>query len=152
MAKLSAGLLLYRTRNDVLEVLLVHPGGPFWAKKDDGAWSIPKGEYVIGEDPWAVALREFSEEIGLPPPLGTRIDLGALKQPSGKVVTVFAVYGDLDITDAHSNTFELEWPKGSGRIRTFPEVDRVEWFSAAAARTKLLKGQLPFVDRLLEQL
>lgn len=152
MAKLSAGLLLYRTRNDVLEMLLVHPGGPFWAKKDDGAWSIPKGEYVIGEDPWAVALREFSEEIGLPPPLGTRIDLGALKQPSGKVVTVFAVYGDLDVTDAQSNTFEVEWPKGSGRLRTFPEVDRVEWFSAAAARTKLLKGQLPFVDRLLEQL
>jgi predicted NUDIX family NTP pyrophosphohydrolase len=152
VAKLSAGLLLYRTRNDVLEMLLVHPGGPFWAKKDDGAWSIPKGEYVIGEDPWAVALREFSEEIGLPPPLGTRIDLGALKQPSGKVVTVFAVYGDLDVTDAQSNTFEVEWPKGSGRLRTFPEVDRVEWFSAAAARTKLLKGQLPFVDRLLEQL
>ena len=152
MAKLSAGLLLYRTRNDVLEMLLVHPGGPFWAKKDDGAWSIPKGEYVIGEDPWAVALREFSEEIGLPAPLGTRIDLGAFKQPSGKVVTVFAVYGDLDVTDAQSNTFEVEWPKGSGRLRTFPEVDRVEWFSAAAARTKLLKGQLPFVDRLLEQL
>jgi predicted NUDIX family NTP pyrophosphohydrolase len=150
--KSSAGLLLYRFTNDLIEMLLVHPGGPFWAKKDDGAWSIPKGEYTTGEDPWAVALREFGEEIGLPAPAGHRIDMGAVTQPSGKVVTVFAVHGDLDVTDVHSNTFELEWPKGSGRIRTFPEVDRVEWFSVTEARTKLLKGQLPFVDRLLEQL
>jgi predicted NUDIX family NTP pyrophosphohydrolase len=150
--KLSAGLLLYRFKDDAIELLLVHPGGPFWIKKDDGAWSIPKGEYTTGEDPWTVALREFREEIGVPAPAGHRIDMGALTQPGGKVVTVFAVHGDLDVTDAHSNTFGLEWPKGSGRIRTFPEIDRVEWFSAATARTKLLKGQSPFVDRLLGQL
>jgi predicted NUDIX family NTP pyrophosphohydrolase len=149
--KLSAGLLLYRFKNDVIELLLVHPGGPFWAKKDDGAWSIPKGEYSTGDDPWAVALREFHEELGLPAPTGPRIDVGALTQPSGKVVTVFAVHGDLDIAEAHSNTFELEWPAGSGRVRTFPEVDRAAWFSVAEARTKLLKGQVPFVDRLLGQ-
>ncbi len=152
MPKLSVGLLLYRFRSDaVLDLLLAHPGGPFWARRDDGAWSIPKGEYSVGEDPWAVALREFSEEVGLPAPAGSRIDLGAHKQPGGKVVTVFAVRGELDLTGAQSNTFELEWPRGSGRVRTFPEVDRVEWFSAAEAKTKLLKGQAPFVDRLLEK-
>jgi predicted NUDIX family NTP pyrophosphohydrolase len=150
--KLSAGLLLYRFKNDAIELLLVHPGGPFWVKKDNGAWSIPKGEYTTGEDPWTVALREFREEIGVPAPAGRRIDMGTLTQPGGKVVTVFAVHSDLDVTDSHSNTFELEWPKGSGRIQTYPEIDRVEWFSAATARTKLLKGQLPFVDRLLGQL
>jgi predicted NUDIX family NTP pyrophosphohydrolase len=150
--KLSAGLLLYRTANDTIEMLLAHPGGPFWANKDDGSWSIPKGEYTTGADPWAVALREFSEEIGLPAPTGSRIELGAVKQPGGKIVTVFAVEGDLDVTAAYSNTFDLEWPKGSGRIRAFPEVDRVAWFTATDARTKLLKGQLPFVDRLLAQL
>ena len=149
MPKLSAGLLLHRLRDQQIEVLLAHPGGPFWAKKDAGAWSIPKGEYTTGEDPWAVALREFSEEIGLPAPAGPRIDLGTVKQAGGKIVSVFAVHGDLDITDTHSNTFELEWPKGSGLLKAFPEVDRVEWFPVAQARTKLLKGQLPFVDRLL---
>lgn len=133
-------------------MLLVHPGGPFWVNRDDGAWSIPKGEYTTVEDPWDVALREFSEEVGLPAPTGRRIDLGAVKQPGGKIVTVFAVEGDLDVTDAHSNTFDLEWPRGSGRIRAFPEVDRVGWFPSTVAKTKLLKGQLPFVDRLLAQL
>jgi predicted NUDIX family NTP pyrophosphohydrolase len=147
--KLSAGLLLYRTRGGVVEVLIAHPGGPFWARKDDGAWSIPKGEYTDGEDPWAVAQREFHEELGLPVPAGPRADFGALKQPSGKVITAFAVEADLDVTDTHSNTFEMEWPKGSGRMREFPEVDRVGWFTVARARTKLLNGQRQFLDRLM---
>lgn len=146
---LSAGVLLYRTCDGVVEVLIAHPGGPFWARKDDGAWSIPKGEYTDGEDPWTVAQREFQEELGLPVPAGPRVDLGALKQPSGKVVTAFAVGADLDVTDAHSNTFQIEWPRGSGRMREFPEVDRVGWFPVAQARRKLLKGQRPFLDRLM---
>ena len=152
MPKLSAGVLLYRTGDGtggVVEVLIVHPGGPFWARKDDGVWSIPKGEYVDGDDPWAAAQREFAEEIGLPLPGGPRIDFGPLKQPSGKVVTGFAVLGDLDITAACSNTFELEWPKGSGIVREFPEVDRIAWFSVTQARIKLLKGQREFLDRLM---
>ncbi len=149
MPKLSAGLLMYRARDNVVEVLIAHPGGPFWARKDNGAWSIPKGEYVDGDDPWTAAQREFTEELGLPAPAGPRIDLGPLKQPSGKVVTAFAVRGDLDITEARSNAFELEWPKGSGRMRKFPEVDRVGWFSVAQARTKLLAGQRAFLDLLM---
>ena len=149
MPKLSAGLLLYRVRGHIIEVVIGHPGGPFWARKDDGVWSIPKGEYAQAEDPWAAAQREFEEEIGLPPPVGPRIEFPPLKQPSGKIVTAFAVRGDLDLSDAHSNTFELEWPKGSGRVQTFPEVDRVGWFSVAQARTKLLKGQCPFLDQLM---
>jgi predicted NUDIX family NTP pyrophosphohydrolase len=147
--KLSAGVLLYRIRDGVLEVLIAHPGGPFWARKDDGAWSIPKGEYPPDEDPWAAAQREFFEELGVPVPTGPRTDLGALKQPSGKVVTAFAVRGDLDVGDARSNTFELEWPKGSGRVREFLEVDRVEWFPVAQARSKLLKGQRAYLDLLM---
>jgi predicted NUDIX family NTP pyrophosphohydrolase len=151
LPKLSAGVLVYRTRDRVVEVLLAHPGGPFWARKDDGAWSIPKGEYADGDDPWAAAQREFGEELGLPVPAGPCVDFGPLKQPSGKVVTAFAVRGDLDVTDARSNTFELEWPKGSGRMREFPEVDRVAWFPVAQARTKLLKGQRAFLDQLMAQ-
>ena len=151
MAKLSAGLLLYRVQNGVVEVLIAHPGGPFWATKDEAAWSIPKGEYIEGDDPWVVAQREFAEEIGLQAPAGPRIDLGALKQPGGKVVTVFAVPGDLDITNARSNTFQLEWPPRSGTLREFPEVDRAGWFPVAQARTRLLKGQRPFLDRLMAQ-
>jgi predicted NUDIX family NTP pyrophosphohydrolase len=147
--KLSAGLLLYRVVDDVVEVLIGHPGGPFWARKDDGAWSILKGEYVEGDDPWTVAQREFEEELGKPPPDGPRIDFAPVKQPSGKVITAFAVRGDLDLTDTFSNTFELEWPKGSGRIREFPEIDRAGWFSVAEARSKLLKGQRPLLDHLL---
>jgi predicted NUDIX family NTP pyrophosphohydrolase len=147
--KLSAGVLVYRTRDGVVEVLIAHPGGPFWARKDDGAWSIPKGEYADGDDPWAAAQREFFEELGLPVPAGPRIDFGSLKQPGGKVVTAFAVRGDLDVTDARSNTFEMEWPRGSGKMREFPEIDRVGWFAVAQARTKLLKGQLAFLDRLM---
>ena len=152
MPKLSAGLLLYRPRDGtdgIVEVLIAHHGGPFWARKDDGVWSIPKGEYTDGEDPWVAAQREFGEEIGLPVPSGPRIDLGALKQPSGKVITAFAVRGDLDITEARSNTFELEWPKGSGRMREFPEVDRIGWFPVAQARSKLLTGQRAFLDLLM---
>jgi predicted NUDIX family NTP pyrophosphohydrolase len=148
MPKLSAGLLLYRVHDGVVEVLIGHPGGPFWARKDDRAWSILKGEYTDGEDPWAAAQREFEEEVGLRPPPGPRLDLGPVKQPSGKVLTVFAVRGDLDISDAHSNTFELEWPRGSGRIKAFPEIDRLGWFSLSNARVKLLKGQLSFLDHL----
>jgi len=149
MPKLSAGVLLYRTRDGVVEVLIAHPGGPFWARKDNGAWSIPKGEYAESEDSWTAAQREFFEELGLSAPAGTRLDLGQLKQSGGKVVTAFAVCGDLDVTEALSNTFELEWPKGSGKFREFPEVDRVGWFSVAQARVKLLKGQLGFLDRLM---
>lgn len=150
MARLSAGVLLYRDGpgGDV-EVLIAHPGGPFWARKDNGAWSIPKGEYGVGDDPWEAARREFAEELGLPVPDGPRLELGAVKQAGGKVVTVFAVRADLDVTEARSNTFELEWPRGSGRMREFPEVDRVAWLPVEAARVKLLKGQHPFLDRLL---
>lgn len=150
MPKRSAGLLLYRSAHGAVEVLIGHPGGPFWANKDDGAWSIPKGEYAEGEDPWQVAVREFGEEVGSPAPAGPRTELGTITQPSGKVLTVFAVAGTLDITGAHSNTFELEWPKGSGRIRTFPEIDQVGWFRVDDARVKLLKGQVPFLDRLTQ--
>ncbi len=150
MPKLSAGLLLYRVEHGSVEVLIGHPGGPFWAKKDDGAWSIPKGEYVEGEEPWRVARREFEEELGKPPPDGPRIDFPPLKQPSGKIITAFAVRGDLDLADSVSNTFTLEWPKGSGSVREYPEIDRVDWFSVPAARSKLLKGQRPLLDRLMD--
>jgi len=150
--KLSAGLLLYRFVDDELEVLIGHPGGPFWARKDDGVWSIPKGEYGEGEDPWTVAQREFEEELGKKPPSGPRTDFEPVRQPSGKVITAFAVRGDLDLEGAFSNTFELEWPKGSGNVREYPEIDRVGWFSVAAARLKLLKGQQPLLDRLLAAL
>ena len=152
MPQLSAGLLLYRFGGDGVEVLLVHPGGPFWARKDDGAWSVPKGEYIEGEDPWAVAQREFLEELGKTPPEDARIDLGSIKQPGGKVVTVFAVRGDLDLDGTFSNTFTLEWPRGSGNVREYPEVDRAGWFPVAEARSKLLKGQRPLLDQLLDAL
>lgn len=151
MPVLSAGLLLHRLRTDTVEVLIGHPGGPFWARKDDGAWSVPKGEYTDGEDPWEAARREFAEEIGQPPPDGTVLDLGTVKQPSGKVLTVFAVAADLDISTARSNTFTMEWPKGSGKLREFPELDRVAWSPVPDARVKLLKGQRVFLDRLVEQ-
>ena len=152
MPKLSAGLLLYRVAEGSVEVLIGHPGGPFWAKKNDGAWSIPKGEYLEGEEPWLVARREFEEELGKPPPDGPRIDFPPLKQPSGKVITAFAVRGDLDLAGSVSNTFTLEWPKGSGNVREYPEIDRVDWFSVSEARSKLLKGQRPLLDRLLDAL
>ena len=148
MPKLSAGLLLYRVTDGGIEVLIGHPGGPFWARKDEGAWSIPKGEYVEGEDPWTVAQREFEEELGKPAPEGPRIDFAPLKQPSGKVITAFAVRGDLDLEGTFSNTFDARVAKGSGNVREFPEIDRVAWFSVAEANVKLLKGQRPLLDRL----
>lgn len=150
MPKLSAGLLVYRVVDGVVEVLIGHPGGPFWARRDDGAWSIPKGEYTADEDPWAVAQREFIEEIGKPAPSGPAVRFAPLRQPSGKIITAYAVRGDVDLDGTVSNTFELEWPKGSGQLRAFPEIDRVGWFPVAVARQKLLKGQRPLLDRLLE--
>jgi predicted NUDIX family NTP pyrophosphohydrolase len=153
-AKTSAALLLHRVSPDTgaVEVLVVHPGGPFWVRKDDGAWSIPKGEYDEGEDPHAVAYREFEEEIGIAAPPGDATLLGTLKQPSGKLVTTYALAGDVDLTNFRSNTFEMEWPRGTGTRREFPEVDRAQWFAIAHARVKLLKGHVPFLDRLVEHL
>jgi predicted NUDIX family NTP pyrophosphohydrolase len=145
MAKQSAGILL--RRGD--EVLLVHPGGPFWAKKDAGAWSIPKGEYEAGDDPRACALREFEEELGTALPADTElVELGSVKQKSGKVITAFAAEGDLDTETVTSNTFEIEWPPRSGRMQAFPEVDRAAWFSLAEAREKLNPAQAEFLVRL----
>lgn len=153
MVARSAGLLLYRVSEDgVVEVLLAHPGGPFWARKDAGAWSIPKGEYERSDDALAAARREFREEIGLDPPAGEPVPLGEHRQPSGKRVTAWALAGDLDVTDAASNTFEIEWPRGSGTMREFPEVDRAEWMPVEQARGKLLKGQVVFLDALVELL
>jgi predicted NUDIX family NTP pyrophosphohydrolase len=149
MPKRSAGLLLYRVADGVVEVLIGHPGGPFWARKDDGAWSVPKGEYTDDEDPWAVAQREFSEELGKPAPAGEPAALEPVRQPGGKIVTVYAVRGDLDLDGCVSNTFSVEWPRGSGRLREFPEIDRVAWFPVATARTKLLNGQLAVLDQLM---
>jgi predicted NUDIX family NTP pyrophosphohydrolase len=146
--ELSAGVLLYRTVDGVVEVLLGHPGGPFWARRDDGAWSIPKGEYTADEDPWVAARREFGEELGSPVPPGEPLRLEPVKQAGGKIVTVFAVRGDFDPHTAVSNTFTLEWPKGSGSRKEFPEIDRVAWFPVATARTKLLAGQRPVLDQL----
>jgi predicted NUDIX family NTP pyrophosphohydrolase len=150
MPKTSAALLVYRGGATGLEVLIVHPGGPFWAKKDAGAWSLPKGEYVEGEDPLGVALREFEEELGQPPPVGEPTDLGEIKQAGGKRVRCFAVEGDADITAIASNEFEMEWPPKSGKRAVFPEVDRAEWVVVAVARGKLLGGQVPLLDRLLD--
>jgi predicted NUDIX family NTP pyrophosphohydrolase len=153
MPRLSAGLLVYRRRPGGPEVLLVHPGGPFWARRDDGAWSIPKGEHGPGEDPLHVALREFREELGAEPPAGEPpASLGELRQPGGKRVSAWAVEGDLDVSEVRSNTFAMEWPPRSGRTAEFPEVDRAGWFDLATARRKLLPGQVGFLDRLEELL
>ena len=149
--KLSAGLLLYRRSADRIEVLLVHMGGPFWARKDDHAWSIPKGEYDPGEDPAAVAAREFAEELGGAPPDGPTVELGTTRQ-SAKAVTAFAREGDFDAATAVSNTFAVEWPPGSGQLRDFPEVDRADWFDLPTAATKLVKGQVVFLTRLANHL
>jgi predicted NUDIX family NTP pyrophosphohydrolase len=153
-AKESAGLLLFRNPA-APEVLLVHPGGPFWAKRDLGAWSVPKGELEEGEDPRRCALREFGEELGpAAPPLAVDdlIDLGSVRQKAGKVVHAWAAEGDFDPTALSSNGFEIEWPPRSGRRREFPEVDRAEWLDPAGARGKILPAQAPFVDRLVELL
>jgi len=147
MAKRSAGLLLYRRRKGSIEVLLVHPGGPFWAKKDLGAWSIPKGEYVEGEDPLAAARREFEEETGAPAPANA-VALGGLKQAGGKIVMAWAAEGDFDPAKLVSNVCEIEWPPRSGRRMEIPEVDRAGWFSIDEAREKILPSQVPFLDRL----
>jgi predicted NUDIX family NTP pyrophosphohydrolase len=152
MPKTSAALLLFRHGTDGLEVLIAHMGGPFWARKDAGAWSIPKGEYTSDEEPLAAARREFAEEMGSPPPGGEPVTLGTVKQSGGKSVTTFAVEGDFDLAGFRSNTFELEWPRGSGRVQEFPEVDRAAWVSLAVAREKLVKGQVPVLDALVEHL
>ena len=149
MPKSSAGLLLYRRRGGELEVLLVHPGGPFWRNKDLGAWSIPKGEVEQGEDPLTVARREFEEETGTPAE-GPAIDLGSIRQAGGKLVRAWALEGDLDPTAIRSNTFTLEWPPGSGKLARFPEVDRAEFFGLSAAKAKLNPGQVPFLERLAD--
>jgi predicted NUDIX family NTP pyrophosphohydrolase len=149
MASRSAGILLHRAGEGGLQVLLVHPGGPYWAKRDLGAWSIPKGEYEDGEDPRACALREFAEELGTPAPDGAElVDLGEVRQKNGKVVTAWAVEGDVDTTAIRSNTFSIEWPPRSGQTREFPEVDRAEWFGLGEAREKILPAQAPLLDRL----
>jgi predicted NUDIX family NTP pyrophosphohydrolase len=147
MPSKSAGILAYRRTEKQLEVLLVHPGGPFWRNKDLGAWSIPKGEYGAGEDPEAVARREFREELGIDM-IGALQPLGEIKQKGGKTVTAFAVETDIDASTIQSNTFELEWPPRSGRKQTFPEVDRAEWFDLASARAKINEAQRIFLDRL----
>jgi predicted NUDIX family NTP pyrophosphohydrolase len=147
MPKHSAGLLLYLYRQEELEVLLVHPGGPFWANKDEGAWSIPKGEYPPEEDPLTAAYREFKEETGCET-AGEAIPLGSLKQPSGKIIQAWALKGDCDAAGIRSNTFTLEWPPHSGRRQEFPEVDRAAWFTLEAARKKIHPGQVGFLEEL----
>jgi predicted NUDIX family NTP pyrophosphohydrolase len=149
MSKKSAGLLMFRRKNAFIEVLLVHPGGPFWSKKDLGSWSLPKGEYE-DEDPLQVARREFEEETGYPV-TGNFLPLTPLRQSSGKIVSAWAVEGNCDAAGIKSNTFLLEWPPRSGRQQEFPEVDRGDWFSLSLAREKILKGQAGFLDQL-EQL
>jgi predicted NUDIX family NTP pyrophosphohydrolase len=144
----STGILLHRQGVAGREVLLVHPGGPFWARKDLGAWSIPKGEVDGDEDPRACALREFEEETGTRLPDAVLEELGAVTLKSGKQVLAYAVAGDLDPADVHSNAFELEWPPRSGRMQSFPEIDRAEWFDLTTARAKLNPAQAEFVDRL----
>ena len=145
----SAGLLLFRERDDgALEVLLGHMGGPFWARKDEGAWSIPKGELEPDEAPLAAALREFAEELGHAPPDGPVVELGEIRQKAGKRVIAFAVEGDFDPAQIVPGTFELQWPPRSGRTQTFPEVDRVAWFDLATAAAKIVRGQAALLERL----
>lgn len=153
-AKRSAGILLFRVAGEALQVLLVHPGGPFWTRKDLGAWSVPKGEYEETEEARACALRELEEELGSPPPISAQalIDLGEVRQKGGKQVHVWAAEGDFDPTTLRSNTFTMEWPPRSGSQREFPEVDRAEWFSLEEAKEKLIPAQAAFLDRLLERM
>jgi predicted NUDIX family NTP pyrophosphohydrolase len=151
MKKKSAGILMYKRSGREVLLLLVHPGGPFWAKKDFGAWSIPKGEYEEGEDPLTAAKREFCEELGTEPS-GEFWELGALMQPSRKEIIAWASEADFPVAELKSNTFELEWPPKSGRKKHFPEVDRAEWFNPADARRKILAGQVKFIDRLLARI
>jgi predicted NUDIX family NTP pyrophosphohydrolase len=151
MPKRSAGLLMYRFREGVLEVFLVHPGGPFWAKKDLGAWSIPKGEYPPEEDALAAAQREFAEETGCAI-RGDLLPLAPLKQPSGKLIAAWAFQGDCDAGSIQSNTFSLEWPPGSGRRQEFPEVDRAVWFTLEEAKARIIPGQVGFLEELQQNL
>ena len=153
MAKRSAALLLYRlTGARGLEVLIVHMGGPFWSSKNARAWSIPKGEYEDDEEPLRAAFREFEEETGSAAPAGPVVALGETKQPSGKVITTYAVAGNFDVSTFRSNTFEMEWPRGSGRIQEFPEADRAAWMDISEASRMLVKGQVPIIEALAEYL
>jgi predicted NUDIX family NTP pyrophosphohydrolase len=147
MPKQSAGILLYRDTGGRLEVFLVHPGGPFWANKDDGAWSIPKGEFIDGEDPLEVAKRECKEETSFPIE-GTFTPLNPVKQPGGKTVYAWAVEGDVDAEAITSNPFSIEWPRGSGKTKSYPEVDRADWFDLDTAKVKILKGQIGLLEQL----
>ena len=149
MVKYSAGILLFRFVDGKLEVMLVHPGGPFWARKDENAWSIPKGEVEKGENYLNAAKREFKEEIGVEVE-GKFIDLGELEQPGKKIVHVWALEKDLDVTNIVSNTFTIEWPRGSGIVREYPEVDKAGWFRVEEAKRKILRGQREFIDRLVK--
>jgi len=151
MSKRSAGFLLFRRRMDTPEILLVHPGGPFWVKKDNGAWSIPKGLYEEPDDPIAAARREFEEETGCKPPADV-IELGSFKQPSGKVIIAWAAEGDFDLASFKSNLFSMEWPPKSGKLSEFPEADRAGWFYPDEAMRKVTKGQAPILQVLLRKL
>jgi len=151
VGKSSAGLLLYRIREAAIEVLLVHPGGPYWKNKDEGAWSIPKGEFLPEEDPLAAARREFFEETGVAIE-GELRALKPLRQPGGKIVHAWAVEADLDPATIVSNTFEIEWPPRSGRLQSFPEIDRGAWFSLPEARRRILRGQVPLLEELAQKL
>ncbi len=148
MARRSAGILLFRGSGGATEVLLVHPGGPFWAKRDLGSWSIPKGEYDDAEDALAAARREFEEELGTAAPDGDPVELGEVRQRGGKVVVAWALEGDLDADSIRSNTFSIEWPPRSGAMQEFPEVDRAQWFGLDEARERILPAQAPLLDRL----
>ncbi|MGW3939064.1 NUDIX domain-containing protein [Streptomyces phaeochromogenes] len=150
-AKRSAGLLLFRRTDQGIQVLLGHMGGPFFARRDAGAWTVPKGEYEPDEAAWDAARREFQEELGLPPPDGAPIPLGEVTQTNRKVVTVWAIEADLDVTTMVPGTFTMEWPRGSGRVQEFPELDRAEWLDLDRARAVLVKAQTTFLDRLAEQ-
>ncbi len=151
-AKVSAGLLVYRVTSQSVELLLVHPGGPFWSKKDEGAWFLPKGELEPGEEPLAAARREFREELGLAPPDTEPLELGSVKNKSGKLIHAWGLAGDLDLRDFRSNTFELEWPPRSGKTCQFPEVDRAEFFTLERALQKMHPAEQPFIARLLDGL
>lgn len=150
MPRTSAGILLFHKRDVAIEVLLAHMGGPLWQRRDDGAWSIPKGEYTAPEAPMDAARREFAEELGMPVPSGELVHLGDAKQSGGKLVTVWAVEGELDPARIVPGTFRMEWPPRSGVVREFPEVDRVGWFDVVTARRKLVAGQRTFLDRLAD--
>jgi predicted NUDIX family NTP pyrophosphohydrolase len=153
VAKRSAALLVYRlSAEDGLEVLVAHMGGPFWARRDARGWSIPKGECEAGEDPLATARREFAEEMGAPAPDGAPVYLGEWRQPSGKIISCYAVEGEFDLARFRSNTFSMEWPRGSGVQQEFPEMDRAEWMTVKRAATKLVKGQLPILAALQQHL